>query len=281
MIYIVVPTYNRVDICKAFVSSLKEQTFQDYQLILIDHGRIKTKIQEEKIITIESNVNGWAKAVNIGLNEILSFNDVKDSDAILIINDDVKLHKGYLESIVRSMKDKPDAILGTCCLDSSSQKTLRVAISLNRIKAKHIYMYQGIIREEIPYEYVESDVLTGKGTVIPYKILKQIGIYNEELLPHYKADHELIWRAKKMGVGVYAAKNMYLWTLSDQKTANGKEALLDTIKFMLFDMKSTINIRDWWNYAKLAYSKPYAVYFWILNFIRNYVGMFVDYIRTK
>ena len=41
MIYIVVPTYNREVICKKFVAMLEKQTFQDYKLILVDHGNIR------------------------------------------------------------------------------------------------------------------------------------------------------------------------------------------------------------------------------------------------
>ena len=281
MIYIVVPTYNRVKTCNDFVNNLYSQTYQDYHLILVDHGKTKTKITGEKITTIESDVNGWAKAVNIGLRYILKLKELSDDDLVLMINDDVTIPKDYFERIIQSHLEKPDAILGTCCIDKNTNKTLRVAIKLNRKKAKHVYLYQKINVDEIKDNYIESDVLTGKGTIIPVSVLKKIGLYNEERLPHYKADHELIWRAKKMGYPVYTSKKMRLYTLSDQKTANGKEPFLKTVKFLYFDMRSTINIRDCYRYAMLAYKWPYSWYFFILNFLRNTIGMLIDYFRTK
>lgn len=281
MIYIVVPTYNRVDTCNAFIKYLQSQTYQDYYLVLVDHGKTKTGISGEKITVIESDVNGWARAINIGLNHILSLDNVKDDDLILIINDDVILPNDYFENIIRSTQEKPNSILGTCCIDKNTNLTLRVAIKLNKFKAKHIYLYQNIDVDTIEKDYIESDVLTGKGTIIPVSILKKIGVYYEEMLPHYKADHELIWRAKQMGYPVFASTKMRLFTLSDQKTANGKESFIQTVKFLFFDMRSTINVRDWYRYAKLAYKWPYSWYFFVLNFIRNTLGMIVDYIRTK
>ena len=279
MIYIVVPTYNRVEICKHFISDLRKQSFQDFHLVLVDHGKIKTGIEGEKIARIESDVNGWARAVNVGLRFVLE--KASEKDSVLIINDDVILTEDYLWNINESVREKPGAILGTCCIDQNTKKNLRVAIRLNRIKAKHIYLYQKRTEDELPNGYIESDVLTGKGTVIPIEVLKKVGIYAEEKLPHYKADHELIWRAKKAGVLVYASTRMRLYTLSDQKKASGNDPLWQTLKFMFTDMRSILRVRDWWCYANLAYSKPYALYFFAVNFLRNTIFMMVDYIRTR
>lgn len=279
MIYIVVPTYNRVETCLHFVEDLNRQTYQDYHLVLVDHGKTKTGIEGEKITRIESDVNGWARAINVGLRHILSVSNEKDS--VLIINDDVLLPTDYLFNISESIKEKPGAILGTCCIDQNTKKNLRVAIVLNRLKAKHIYLYQKKTEDELPDGFLESDVLTGKGTVIPVQVLKKIGIYAEDKLPHYKADHELIWRAKNAGVPVYASTIMRLYTLSDQKKASGKEPFFQTVKFMYTDMRSTLRVRDWWNYAVLAYPKPYALYFFCVNFLRNTAGMIIDYIRSR
>ena len=279
MIYIVVPTYNRLETCKSFISDLEKQTYTDYHLVLVDHGKMKTGIEGPKITRIESDVNGWARAVNVGLKCVL--NQADNDDVVLIINDDVILPKDYLWNIQESIKEKPDSIIGTCCIDKNTKKALRVAIKLNRIKAKHIYLYQKKDESQLPDGFIESDVLTGKGTVIPVSVLRKIGIYNEEKLPHYKADHELIWRGKKAGIPVYASSIMRLYTLSDQKHASGKEPFIQTVKFLWFDMRSTLKLSDWWNYAFLAYSKPYALYFFCLNFLRNTVGMMIDYFRTR
>lgn len=284
MLYIVVPTYNRVEICKRFIDDLSRQTFQGYKLVLVDHGRIKVQIENEiephKIKLITSDVNGWARAVNIGLRYVLK-DSIDINDHVLIINDDVILSKQYLTTVDESIKEKPLAVLGTCCVDKIKKVTLRVSIKLSKLQAKHIYCYQYINPQELPQGFIESDVLTGKGTVFPVRILRKIGIYAEDKLPHYKADHELVWRAKKKGFEVFLSTKMQLLTLSDQKTANGKESLISTFKFLYFDLRSTMKLKDWWNYARLAYSLPYAIYFFIMNFLRNTIDILITYYRTK
>lgn len=282
MIYIVVPTFNRPKTCLHFVKDLYTQSFTDYLLVLVDHGSQKVAgLVDDKIIHLFSDVNGWARAVNVGLRYVLS--RAGKGDSVLIINDDVLLEDDYLESVSCAHQMCPDAVLGTCCIDQRTNMTLRVAIRLHRLKAKHLYLYQNkdaSFLDSLP-AFIDSDVLTGKGTVFPVPVLLEVGIYNEEKLPHYKADHELVWRAKKKGYGVYACTRMRLRTLSDQKRADGKEPFLKTVKFLFFDMRSTMRLKDWWNYARLAYSFPYALYFFMMNFIYNTVAMIITYIRTR
>ena len=279
MIYIVVPTYNRPETCAHFIQDLEEQSFQDYLLVLVDHGARKFVPPGDngKIAYIQSDVNGWARAVNVGLRYVLD--RASDEDYVLIINDDVILSKDYLQTVKDSILLKPNAVLGTCCIDQNTNKVLRAAIRLNRLKAKHIYLFQKKDVSEIHDEFLESDVLTGKGTLFPVRMLCDIGIYNEEKLPHYKADHELVWRAKKAGYEVLASTRMQLRTLSDQKRASRRDPFWPTVKFMYFDMRSTMRLKDWWNYAFLAYPAPYALYFFIMNFFYNTVGMLVLFVK--
>ena len=280
MLYIVVPTYKREAVCRHFINDLYSQTNQNYHLVLVDHGRNRVDINDTNITLLHSDVNGWARAVNVGLRHVLMVCN-KSKDYVLIINDDVILSDNYIQSIYDSIAEKPNAVLGTCCIDQNKNLTLRVAIRLSRLKAKHIYLYQNIAPSKIRDEYIDSDVLTGKGTVFPLSILDKIGIYNEEKLPHYKADHELVWRARKSGFKVYASTKMQLRTLSDQKTASGKERFLSNVRFLYFDMRSTMRIKDLWNYSILAYKFPFSLYFFIMNFLYNNIGIFITYFKTR
>lgn len=145
MIYIIIPTYNRVEVCNNFINQLKNQTYQDFKVILIDHGSIKTGIpSSDKITVLQSNVNGWAKAINIGLRFIMDKEKTND-DYVLIINDDVTIENDYLLNVHQSILEKPEAILGTCCINEKNNKTLRVAIKINKLKAKNIYISKYIL----------------------------------------------------------------------------------------------------------------------------------------
>lgn len=281
MIYIVVPTFNREEICRNFIQMIKRQTCQDYILVLVDHGSNKVGIKTEKHIKIiESNVNGWAKAINVGLRYVLKVSEAKE-DAVLIINDDVILKDDYLECCIKSLHNKPNAILGTCCLDSASKKIMRASIKVDKYKAKNIYCYQGCLLEQIRNEYLESDLLTGKGTLIPIGILKEIGIYAEEKLPHYKADHELIWRAKRKGYSVYVSKEMYLETASGQIQSSAQKSIMENLKFMFIDMRSTMNLKDLKNYSELAYDGIYRIYYFLLNLFRNTIFGSLAVLKTS
>lgn len=281
MIYIVVPTYNREVICKKFVAMLEKQTFQDYKLILVDHGKHKVDLYEnEKIKVIKSDVNGWARAVNVGLKYILTISQNVD-DIVLVINDDVYLENNYLSKIEECINEKPNSIIGTCCINKKNNKTLRVSIKIDKIKAKNIYLYKGIDFNSIPDGYLESELLTGKGVVIPVDVFKCIGLYNEEKLPHYKADHELIWRAKKSGISVYVTNKLILYTYADQKRVKSTETYLENMKKMFFSMTSTYNLKDLVNYSFVSFDNIYAIYYILLNFFRYILFNTADYFKAK
>lgn len=280
MIYIVVPTYNRKNICLNFIKAIENQSYQDYKLILVDHGKNKTGINEKKqLIVLESDVNGWARAINIGLRYVLK--NASDEDYVLIINDDVDIQEDYLQSVYNSIRDKPGAIIGSCCINKKNGKTLRVAIKIDKIRAKNRYLYQKTNINEIPKDYIESDLLTGKGTVFPVKVLKNIGIYNEKLLPHYKADHELVWRAKVSGIEIYASKQMILKTFADQKRAVREKTLINNLKFMLFNMLSTYNLVDLYHYSFLCFNKLYGLYYFVINSIRYILGNIYLHFKSR
>lgn len=283
MLFIIVPTYNRVEICRHFLADLRKQSNQNFELVLVDHGKEKVDVTDSviRIHYIDSDVNGWARAVNVGLRYVLKLSPREGH--VLIINDDVLLDESYIQTVYDSISEKPDSVLGTICVDKNTHQTLRVAIRLNRLKGFFTYWYQFIpVKELLTQEmFIESDVLTGKGTVFPISMLNDIGIYCEDKLPHYKADHELVWRAKKAGYDVFASTKMQLFTVSDQRTADGKLSFRENIRFLFYDMRSTINIKDLWNFSTLAFKFPYSLYFYLVNLFRNIAGMLITLYRTR
>lgn len=124
-------------------------------------------------------------------------------------------------------------------------------------------------------------MLTGKGVVIPVDVFKCIGLYNEEKLPHYKADHELIWRAKKSGISVYVTNKLILYTYADQKRVKSTETYLENMKKMFFSMTSTYNLKDLVNYSFVSFDNIYAIYYILLNFFRYILFNTADYFKAK
>lgn len=282
MLYIVVPTYDREKIFYDFIRQLEMQTVKDYRLIVVDHGLKKTNYRNEQTVVIESSVNGWTYAINLGIRYVLEKEDVSIEDHIMVINDDVLMENDYLEMTLKAISENPNSCIGSCCYDWNTLETLHVNMIFNKLKASFEYHNKGIALKELKFPYYASDVLKGRGTVWPIKVLKEIGIYNEKKLPHYRADHELAWRAKRSGYNVCVSKNMVLGAVLDSPHKIDKEkGVWENYNNIFKNMISVKNTKDLWNYAFCSFGIPYALYFFGVNWLRYHIFFIVDYMKEK
>jgi GT2 family glycosyltransferase len=112
LITIIVPNYNGEAHLKTLIPSLKKQTYKDYKLVLVDNGSddgsaeyIKKRVPGSVILKMDKNY-GFARAVNEGINFTLS---TKDSEYILLLNNDIELKAGFLKKGLNAFKEEPDA----------------------------------------------------------------------------------------------------------------------------------------------------------------------------
>ncbi len=284
MLYLVTPTFNRHAVFLNFVHELREQTFQGYVLVAVDHGTEKVKCSDDKVIIIEgSSDKWWTGAINIGLRYVLSLPSIKPEDHILVINDDVIINNDYLEQVNKAIAQKPNSCIGSLCYQTiPPYKIQHLNMKLNKAKACFIYEHHGEILDTLKANFYDSDVLKGRGTVFPVGILNEIGLYNEEKLPHYRADHELAWRAKKHGYEVVVSKNMQIGAKLDSPHKMRKDlGFIANYKNIFCHIVSTENLKDLWNYSFASFSFAYAFYYWFVNFARQHVVFVLNYIKTK
>lgn len=280
MLYIVVPTFNRIEIFQNFIKQIKSQNYQDYKLVIVDHGSKKTNYKDSEDIVIESDVNGWSYAINVGIRYVLDNMDTSDDDYIMVINDDVLMENDYLLKTIEAISLKPQACIGSCCFDWNTNKILHVNMILNKKNAAFEYLNRHLELEELSENFYESDVLKGRGTVWPVRVLRDIGIYNEKKLPHYRADHELAWRAKKCGYEVCVSGNMRLGAILDSPNRIDKsKGFIENYNRIFNHMISTENTKDLWNYANCLFNKGYALWFFGLNWLRFHVYFIICYVR--
>lgn len=277
-LYVVVPTYNRISVFREFIRQLNSQVNQHFFLVVVDHGQEKTNYKSENCIVIESNVNGWSYAINVGIRYVLSVAD--ESDYILIINDDVLMDQHYIETIHDLIRHYPQTVIGSICYESGSGRTLHVNMKLNYVKAKFDYLNKGIEYRKLQGKIFDSDVLKGRGTIYPVGVFKKIGVFAEEKLPHYRADHEMAWRAKKQGYEVCVSGDLALGAILDSPHVFEKRfSIHENYKRLFKDMISTHNTKDLWNFAFCCFSPGYALYYFINNWIKDHVCFIYKVLR--
>lgn len=70
--------------------------------------------------------------------------------------------------------------------------------------------------------------------MIPAKIFMDIGLYNEKSLPHYRADYELVYHAKKKGYDAFVSGNSIVYTgVNESSKLKGKNIYVNLRENML------------------------------------------------
>lgn len=103
MICIVIPNYNGVNHLEVCFSSLKNQTYNDSKIILVDNGSVDGSVEftiekypDVKVINLDKNY-GFAYATNYGIRHAI---ETYSCDHILLLNNDIECDKYFLENML-------------------------------------------------------------------------------------------------------------------------------------------------------------------------------------
>jgi GT2 family glycosyltransferase len=112
MISIVIPNLNGLDDLKLLFESLSRQSYNDFQVILVDNGSSDDSVSYTEnnfpghnIIKLEKN-HGFSAAVNQGIRFAL---DKFKPEYILLLNNDIELSNNFLEEAIKTFANVPDA----------------------------------------------------------------------------------------------------------------------------------------------------------------------------
>lgn len=122
LISIIVPVYNVEDYLERCVNSILNQTYSDFEILLIDDGSTDSSsklcdilsMKDRRIKPFHKNNGGLGSARNYGI-------DHADGKYVCFVDSDDEVEKEYLFSLYTAMKDC-DADLGVCGYYYSSGK---------------------------------------------------------------------------------------------------------------------------------------------------------------
>jgi GT2 family glycosyltransferase len=190
----VIPTRNRKDKLFRFLEKFSCQTYPQLQIIIVDSnstdGTREELVQRFPEVTLicASDREYWTGATNAGVRTAL-----RDScEYILTINDDSVVELNHVERMVEIAQKYQVLILGNCInylanphliwsLGTSNQWGTANFLSLHY----HDTNLESLPLEVRNLEIMQVDALAGNGVLISRQVFTQIGLYNENFLPHY------------------------------------------------------------------------------------------------
>ena len=259
-VHILLPVHNRKDVTRRFIECLKDQTYNNYHLILIDDGStdgteemVREQIQSLTVIKGRGNW-WWAGSLQQGYLWLKS-QKISLSDIVLIINDDTEFEKDFIDAGVSAMRRNENALL----LASSYSKQTGQLIDSG------IHIDWGRFRFEQAYTSEHINCLSTRGLFLRVTDFYKTGGFYPRLLPHYASDYEFTIRAYRKGIKLVTDPMLKL-RADEQKTGyhlTKEQISYETVK-NIFSLKSTGN--PLYGTVFIALSCPWR---WkIVNFVR-------------
>ena len=203
MVYIVTSVFNRKEITLRFVSSLQQQTVQNFTVIVVDDGStdgvsdVLAKQYPEVVVLSGDGNLWWTGAMAKGVEYVKTV--AKAGDYIVMANNDHLHEPDALEQCLKASQDNLDdkgrgAIVASVVKDATTKQVVTSAQTIDWSSVQ----YQPIPNGEIGYYNGAIDVMPGRFTLFPAEAFDVITL-EPKVLPHYLADYDLSLQAKRAG----------------------------------------------------------------------------------
>ncbi|KAB1438212.1 glycosyltransferase family 2 protein [Candidatus Galacturonibacter soehngenii] len=207
MVSIVIPNYNGIEFIANCLQSLQNQSFENYEIIVVDNASsdrstmyIKEKFPEVKLIELDKNY-GFSKAVNEGIKQ-------SASKYVILLNNDTTVDEYFVEELVKVMEESKQIfscqakmlqMYDSSRIDDAGDYYCSLGWAFARGKGKSSLLYQ---------ENAKIFAACAGAAIYRREVFDQIGYFDEAHFA-YLEDIDIGYRARIHGYkNRYAAKSV-------------------------------------------------------------------------
>ena len=267
MINVVIPVHNRKLLTHNCLACLAAQTYRNHRIIVVDDGSTDgtaDMIRETfpQVIVMEGDGNlWWTEATNWGIRYAQQHPVApNEENFVLTLNDDTEVKPDYLQTLLDAWQQHKPCLVGSPSVDIDNPNKLEFAgteielyfASGRNLAAQFDNDYRKLQQQA---EYVKSDSLPGRGTLIPMRVFDEIGLFDSKNFMHYMADIEFSVRAAKAGYQliVNTKSLVYEYVKATGLFLNQKQTWRDFITSFT-SVRSPTNLAVRYNFA-IAHAK--------------------------
>lgn len=205
---VVVLNYKGWQDTKQCLQGLKKQTYKKFEIYLIENGSGDESAEELSKIKMknlhfhqEPKNTGFTGGVNIGIRWAMD----NKFDAVALLNNDAVPEPKWLETLVKAMKEHPEAGAATGLMLDESGTTISDAGDIYSIWGIPSLRAEGFPREKAP----ESGFVfgaTGGGVLYCTRVFENIGLFDEDFFA-YNEDVDIDWRMQLAGYKIWYEKS--------------------------------------------------------------------------
>jgi GT2 family glycosyltransferase len=255
MIYMVVPTFGRIEETKKFLSSIQDSVKQKYLVLIIDDHPDKVtykSIEQDKQIKvlISEKELWWVGSINFGIQNIFEQYSLKGDDIVVFANNDVQIDKDSFELLYDEIEKDKNQIVHPRTFDQDNVETS---------SGTKIFSFFPYITKH-PKNFQEEKKLIDMGSarflMMSGRVLQKVKYINKELI-QYLGDNDFTLSAKKFhNINTYILRDA-VCRLDDTQTGI-KNKNIQNIKELyksFFSIKSPNNIQYRYRFFKKFFGR--------------------------
>jgi GT2 family glycosyltransferase len=276
VLYIIITDFNGFEQTNKCLAALKASTYRNFKTVVVDHGTTNDTSKgiinnfPDVIVLKGSEKLWWTGAVNLGIRYALS----NCAERIMLLNNDCYMAPDAIEILMRYSRQYTESIVASVQRDWKIGKINVIAPCSNFLLGFPTLTGKRKLTREMKEKGVISSKLLvgGRGVVIPAKIFSSIGLFDENTLPHYGADHDFYLKAKTKGVDLMVATWSFVDVDNSRTTMADNPGRLTLKEFIhsFFSIRSHRNIK----HVKALFKKHYPVPGMYLLGVALYLGRY-------
>jgi GT2 family glycosyltransferase len=217
MLCIVIPVYNRLQFTKECLESLEKQTVRADKIIIVDDGstdgtgEVLAEWYPDVTVLRGDGTLFWTASINKGIRHAL----LLGADHVMTLNNDTIASPTFVENMLRASRAVPQSLVGALDVDSSTRKPYYGGEILNWKWSTSRYLLD-FLRKDEQKGLHEVSLFPARGLLIPRLVFDNIGLFDEERLPHYMADYDFTLTAARNGYKIYCNFDAVLYTYPEE-----------------------------------------------------------------
>lgn len=203
---VIIPNWNGRDLLADCLNSLKNQSYQDFEIILVDNGSTDSSVDyvtsyfsQVKIIKLTENF-GFARAINEGVR-------LSQAKYVVLLNNDTSCDKNWLSSLVECVDRHPEVVsVNSKLLNFYNRKIIDgVGILINEVGQARSIGWQ----EEDRGQYDKEQYIFGAtagASLFRREDFVKAGLFDEQFFMYYE-EVDFAFRAQFVGLqSIYCPK---------------------------------------------------------------------------
>jgi len=249
-LHLVITDFNGHDQTQRCLQALRTSHYQDFSILIVDHGtdgRTREMLAREhpEVIRVEGSPDlWWTGATNLGIRAALE----RGASHVMLLNNDCYVLPETIGTLLRLAQEHPDAIIAPIQRDWRSGKITSISprsrflLGFPTVPGPRRLTPAMAAQPLLPVKLIGG----GRGVILSAGVLADLGLFDEEALPHYWADHDFYLRARCQGVPLRVATGAFVDIDNTRTTSADRPETLNWSAFLhtLCDTRSHRNVRD-------------------------------------